>query len=195
MGVIGQASGPWVPSPAQAAAAVASRVCLVDGTLLPCWSWKNHRQLWTRKQGVTANAIQVVSDLKGRILFVSGPVPGSMHVAAAVHATGTAQVLAHSGGVIADLGYLGCGFATSVRSTPHSSLSRAQLRANTALARLRAPIERAIADLKTWRVLSTDYRRPLASLPATLTAVLGLYFLTRTESIASTLPRGEVFAG
>lgn len=42
---------------------------------------------------------------------------------------------------------------------------------------LRAPIERATANLKTWRVLHTDYRRPLRAFYDTFRAIVGFCFL------------------
>jgi hypothetical protein len=41
---------------------------------------------------------------------------------------------------------------------------------------LRAPVERAIATLKTWRVLFTDYRRQLKTFTSSFHAATGLYF-------------------
>jgi len=37
-------------------------------------------------------------------------------------------------------------------------------------------IERVIADFKTWRIMHTDYRRPLATFATTISAVIDLYF-------------------
>ncbi|PPK64438.1 hypothetical protein CLV40_1191, partial [Actinokineospora auranticolor] len=41
---------------------------------------------------------------------------------------------------------------------------------------IRVVVERAIAQLKTWRVLHTDYRRPINTFANTISAVIGLYF-------------------
>ncbi|AYW78994.1 hypothetical protein EGX94_06625 [Propionibacterium acidifaciens] len=41
---------------------------------------------------------------------------------------------------------------------------------------LRAPVERAIANLKTWRTLHTGHRRPLHTFPETITAIIALEF-------------------
>ena len=35
-------------------------------------------------------------------------------------------------------------------------------------------VERAIANLKNWRILHTDYRRPLDSFTTTISAAVGL---------------------
>jgi hypothetical protein len=40
----------------------------------------------------------------------------------------------------------------------------------------RAPVERAVATLKTWRILFTDYRRPLNTFKSPFGAAIGLYF-------------------
>ena len=42
--------------------------------------------------------------------------------------------------------------------------------------RVRYLIERVIANLKTWRVLHTDYRRPYNTFETTIQAVTGLIF-------------------
>jgi hypothetical protein len=41
---------------------------------------------------------------------------------------------------------------------------------------MRAPIERAVAHLKTWKILFTDYRRPLNTFLDSFRAAVGLYF-------------------
>ncbi len=47
---------------------------------------------------------------------------------------------------------------------------------NADVSRLRAPVERAIAHIKSWRILHTDYRRPLATYLTSFRAAIGLYF-------------------
>ena len=47
---------------------------------------------------------------------------------------------------------------------------------NTAINQTRAVVERVIANLKTWRILHTDYRRPLGTFDTTISAVIGLQF-------------------
>ena len=43
---------------------------------------------------------------------------------------------------------------------------------NNQISSLRAPVERAVANLKTWRILFTDYRRPLKT---SFRAAIGLH--------------------
>ncbi len=47
---------------------------------------------------------------------------------------------------------------------------------NNQVSSFRAPVERAVATLKTWRILFTDYRRPLKTFMSSFRAAIGLYF-------------------
>ena len=48
---------------------------------------------------------------------------------------------------------------------------------NNQVSFFRAPVERAIAGLKTWRILFTDYRRPLKTFASLFRTAIGLFFL------------------
>ena len=45
----------FVPTAAEALESVNGRVCLVDGTITPCWSYAERDELWSRKHGSTRN--------------------------------------------------------------------------------------------------------------------------------------------
>ena len=47
---------------------------------------------------------------------------------------------------------------------------------STAINKTRAVVERVIANLKNWRILHTDYRRPLDTVRTTVSAAIGLHF-------------------
>ena len=47
---------------------------------------------------------------------------------------------------------------------------------NGSVNQIRYVAERAIANLKTWQVLHTDYRRPLNTFPDTITSVIFLEY-------------------
>jgi hypothetical protein len=47
---------------------------------------------------------------------------------------------------------------------------------NNQVSSIRAPIERAVAHLKAWKILFTDYRRPLGTFLDSFHAAIGLYF-------------------
>jgi transposase len=166
----------FVPSTAEAMAMVPGRVCLVDGSLGPCWSWRGHRELWAGKHQTTGHNFQVITNLRGDVLFVSDPLPGSVHDKTALTQTPVADILHLSGGVIADKGYQGCGYVTPRKKPKGGELSIRDKQENAKVSRLRAPVERSISHLKTWRVLHTDYRRPLATYATSFQAAIGLIF-------------------
>ena len=66
-----------------------------------------------------------------------------------------------------------------VQTTPQSDLTTSQADFNTALSKIRAAVEHAIAHLKTWRMISEEggrYRTPIQKYQSMLKAVIGLYF-------------------
>jgi DDE superfamily endonuclease len=66
-----------------------------------------------------------------------------------------------------DKGFIGTDYITTpVRKPQGRELYMREHDYNNQVSSFRAPVERAIANLKTWRILFTDYRRPLErSLP------------------------------
>ncbi|MGV9680654.1 transposase family protein [Nocardia sp. NPDC003482] len=91
--------------------------------------------------------------------------------AVAFAASGLADLLSEVH-ALADLGYLGVDgiVVTPIRKPPCRRLSRADSRINRTLARLRAPVESAVAHLKTWRMLSGQggcYRPPIDTFATT----------------------------
>jgi hypothetical protein len=75
-----------------------------------------------------------------------------------------------------DKGYVGAGMLTPIKKPPFRNLLEWEKEFNTAVNKIRYQIERAIANLKTWRILHTDYRRPLATFAGTIATVVGLHF-------------------
>jgi transposase len=65
---------------------------------------------------------------------------------------------------------------TPIRKPPHRELFDWEKEFNAALNKIRWRIEQTIANLKTWRILHTDYRRPLETFTDTISAVIGLQF-------------------
>jgi hypothetical protein len=166
----------FVPTEEDATEQVTGRVCLLDGSLGPCWSWGDHDELWTRKHGTTGHNFLIIATLLGDILFVSDPLAGSVHDMTAVEETPVGAILEHSGGVIADKGFQGSGYATPRKKPKKGELSATDKQENANISRLRAPVERAVAHLKAWRILHTDYRRPLKTYRTSFRAALGLFF-------------------
>jgi hypothetical protein len=52
---------------------------IYDGTLLPCWSWRKHRELYSGKHKTTGKNVQVACNLYGQLAWISDPVDGSRH--------------------------------------------------------------------------------------------------------------------
>lgn len=61
---------------------------IVDGTLLPCWSWANRPELWSGKHTTTGYTVQVVIDVAGRIEWISDPTTGNRHDVYCLEASG-----------------------------------------------------------------------------------------------------------
>ncbi|MGH3327938.1 MAG: transposase [Streptomycetales bacterium] len=47
--------------------------------------------------------------------------------------------------------------------------------------KIRYVIEQVIANFKTWRIMHTDYRRPLATFTTTISTVIALHFYATAE--------------
>lgn len=165
------------PSAQQAADAVNGAVALVDGALWPCWSWEAEPRLWAGKYKTTGHGSLIITNLTGDIAYVSEPVTGNRHDMAKLEGTVCETILRTAGGVIGDKGFIGTDYITTpVRKPKSRDLYIREHDYNNQISSLRAPVERAIANLKTWRILFTDYRRPLKTFLTSFRAAIGLYF-------------------
>jgi hypothetical protein len=52
---------------------------------------------------------------------------------------------------------------------------------NKQVNKIRYVIEQVIANFKTWRIMHTDYRRPIGTFTETISAVVGLHFYKLAE--------------
>jgi hypothetical protein len=148
---------------------------IVDGSLLPCWSWHDRPQLYSGKHKTTGLNVQVVCDLYGRLAWISDPVDGRRHDSAALKISGVLDTL-QPGNWMGDKGYIGNDMITPIRKPAHRKLLDWEKEFNTAVNKIRYLIERTIANFKTWRILHTDYRRPLATFTTTIATVVALHF-------------------
>jgi transposase len=170
----------FVPAAADAIEMVRGRVCLVDGTITPCWSYEDHRELWSRKHGTTGFNAQLVSLLNGDAIYISDPLDGRVHDANAFTSTPVEQIVRHSGGGIADKGYQGCGMVTPHKKPEGGELLLWEKKFNASVSSLRAPVERLVAHFKSWRIFHTDYRRPYSTYRDAYDAARGLFFFSLT---------------
>ena len=91
---------------------------IVDGTLLPTWSWRSMPELYSGKHKTTGGNVQVACDLTGRLAFISDPMPGRTHDAHALKETGLLDHIT-TGQLIGDKGCIGLGMITPIRAQPH----------------------------------------------------------------------------
>jgi hypothetical protein len=157
---------------------ITGRVVLLDGSLAPVWSWTGHRELWSGKHKTTGLNFQVVVDAFGRLIAVSDPVEGCAHDMRALQESGLKGLLAQADAVFADKGYKGSGFFTPRKKPAGGELTDAQKEYNAQISAIRMLVERAIANITTWRILHTDYRRPLRTFQDAFHAAVGLYWFT-----------------
>ena len=168
----------FVPDAQEAIEMVNGRVCLVDGTITPCWSYEDHDELWSRKHGTTGFNAQLICLLNGDAVYISDPLPGCTHDAKAFTTTPVAEIVEKSGGGIADKGYQGCGIVTPSKTPPGGGLSKGDKANNAVISGLRAPVERLVAHFKSWRIFHTDYRRPYRTYRDAFDAARGLFFFS-----------------
>lgn len=148
---------------------------IVDGTLLPCWSWRERPDLYSGKHKTTGVNVQVACDLYGRLAWISDPLSGRRHDVAALEASAVLDTL-EAANWMGDKGYIGKDMITPIRKPAHRNLLDWEKEFNTDVNRIRYLIERTIANVKTWRILFTDYRRPFATFTDTISTVIALEF-------------------
>jgi hypothetical protein len=148
---------------------------IVDGTLLPCWSWGSHPGLYSGKHKTTGMNVQVACSLSGDLAWISDPVNGSRHDNYCLSESGVLLTMDPAGWV-GDKGYVGNDMITPIRKPAHRKLLDWEKEFNKQVNKIRYVIEQTIANFKTWRIVHTDYRRPLATFTTTISAVIALHF-------------------
>jgi hypothetical protein len=126
---------------------------VIDGTLIAIDRVAKDRPFYSGKHKKHGMNLQVISSPDGTVLWVPGPLPGSVHDLTAARIWGIVRELAAAGLItLGDKGYIGAGQHVL---TPYRGRGKpeSQKAANRAHARLRAPGERANAQLKTWHIL------------------------------------------
>jgi hypothetical protein len=126
---------------------------VLDGTLIPIDRVAADRPFYSGKHKRHGMNLQVIASPGGDILWVSGALRGATHDLRAARIWGIIRQLAAAGLIVlADKGYHGAG---EPLLTPYRGRGKpaSQKDANRAHARLRAPGERANAQLKCWRIL------------------------------------------
>lgn len=99
--------------------------------------------------------VQVVADPAGKLLWISPALPGRTHDLTAARTHRIIRICERQGvPILADRAYIGAGswVTTPIRRLPHQDLTATQRTINRTLSAARAPVERSVARLKSWRV-------------------------------------------
>jgi len=148
---------------------------VVDGTLLPCWSWKDRPELYSGKHKTTGVNAQVACAIYGRLSWISDPVSGNHHDNYCLGDSG-ALLTMNPENWIGDKGYVGNDMITPFKKPAGGELLDWQKEFNRAVNKIRWMIEQVISHLKNWKIMTTDYRRPFDTFATTISAVVGLHF-------------------
>ncbi|WP_371656724.1 MULTISPECIES: transposase family protein [unclassified Streptomyces] len=128
---------------------------LVDGTLAECDRVGDGRADYSHKHRRHGVNVQVVTAPAGQLLWISPALPGRAHDLTAARTHRIIRICERQGvPLLADRAYTGGGswVTTALRRPPNGELSPTQLTVNRALAQARAPVERGVARLKSWRI-------------------------------------------
>jgi hypothetical protein len=153
---------------------------LVDGTLLPCWSWAWWPGLYSGKHKTTGMNVQVACDLSGNLAWISDPIEGSRHDTHCLRESGVLVTL-DPANWIGDKGYVGNEMLTPIKKPEHRELLDWEKDYNKQVSKVRVVVERVIANFKNWEIVHTDYRRPAETFAETISAVVGLHFYQLAE--------------
>ncbi|MBQ0987792.1 transposase [Streptomyces sp. F63] len=144
------------PSLADAARAASVKAyLLLDGTLLPIDCIAADRRTTPGKHKKHGMNVQVLADLFGRLLWASPALPGAVHDVRAAREHGIVEALAETGiQCWADKGYRGAGGTVRIPCWGRwETLSAGQQAVNRSHTKIRALVEKAVATLKSWRLL------------------------------------------
>ncbi|MEU1513151.1 transposase family protein [Streptomyces sp. NPDC005811] len=142
---------------------------LVDGTLAECDRVGDGRADHSSKHKRHGVNVQVVTDPAGRILWLSPALPGRTHDLTAARRHEIIRICERQGvPILADMAYIGAGdwVTTPKRRPPNGEPTPTERTVNRALSAARAPVERGVARLKSWRI----FRRARCS-PTRLTSI------------------------
>jgi hypothetical protein len=153
---------------------------ILDGTLLPCWSWRSRPGLYSGKHKKTGMLVLVACTLSGLISWISDPVDGRHHDAWCLDESGMLDA-DDAPEFIGDKGFVGKGMLTPFKKPQGGQLLDWQKEFNKQVNKIRYVIEQVIANFKTWRIMHTDYRRPIETFEETISAVTSLHFYKLAE--------------
>jgi len=154
---------------------------ILDGTLIPIDRVADQRPYYCGKHKRHGVNVQVLADAAGRLIWASPALPGAVHdlTAARTHRL-IGALVSNNVLTFADKGYQGAGGTVW---TPFKRrrirLSRRQKSVNRHHAKIRALGERAVAILKTWKILTK-----LRCCPRRATAIVQAILVLQTAEDA-----------
>ncbi|MFE7327735.1 transposase family protein [Streptomyces sp. NPDC057565] len=128
---------------------------LLDGTLAECDRVGDGRADYSHKHRRHGVNVQVVTDPGGQLIWLSPALPGRTHDLTATCTHRIIRICERQGvPILADLAYQGAGpwLTTGIKRRPLQELTPTEKDLNRALAAARAPVERGVAGLKSWRI-------------------------------------------
>ncbi|MFF8702852.1 IS5/IS1182 family transposase [Streptomyces albidoflavus] len=128
---------------------------LLDSTLAECDRVGDGRADYSHKHRRHGVNVQLVTDPGGRLLWLSPALPGRTHDLTAARAHRIIRSCERQDvPLLADLAYQGGGpwVTTGIRRSTLQDLTPTEKTLNRALAEARAPVERGVARLKSWRI-------------------------------------------
>ncbi|MFB6840219.1 transposase family protein [Streptomyces sp. NPDC056361] len=126
---------------------------LLDGTLAECDRVGDGKADYSSKHKRHGVNVQVVTDSAGEML--SPALPGRTHDLTAARTHKILRICERQGvPILADMAYIGAGdwVTTAKRRPPGGELTPTERTQNRALSAARAPVERAMARLKSWQI-------------------------------------------
>ena len=161
--------------------ASAKAFVILDGTLLPIDRITADRPFYSGKHKRHGMNVQVLADPFGRLLWASPVLPGAVHDVRAAREHGIVDALAEAGiPCWADKGYRGAGGTVRIPCWGRwETLSAGQQAVNRSHPKIRALVEKAVATLKSWRLLR-ELRCSTTRITSLVQAVLTLH-LTSSE--------------
>ncbi|MET7694092.1 transposase family protein [Streptomyces sp. NPDC005483] len=136
---------------------------LLDGTLAECDRVGDSRTDYSNKHRRRGVNVQVVTDPVGQLLWISPALPCRAHDLTAARAHRIIRICEHQGvPILADRAYMGGSpwVTTPLRRPPGRDLTPTQQAVNRALSAARAPVERGVARLKSWRIFRRSQCSP-----------------------------------
>lgn len=128
---------------------------LIDGTLAECDRVGDGRADYSHKHRRHGVNVQAVTDPTGHVLWISPALPGRCHDLTAARTHRIIRICERQGvPILADRAYTGAGpwVTTGRRSPPGGQPTPTERTVDRAPATSRAPVERGMARLKSWRI-------------------------------------------